>query len=1228
MYNYIYPYQLWLDASQLVEQATTDRRGMEHISDCAFQACRRGCTVDLVVTVQVSDGDCCKGVTAWHKEWFVCDFGLAVGTWTLYGVQFENFEAGFGYLTRGPDMHVCRKPARAPSSFKVLRETCCGLGGFSTGASYLNFQTCAFNDRSPLACQAIALNGGRVFPGDIADRSVVLAMHLSAPDVSGFLTAGFPCQPYSQLGDRGGLAEARGQTLVHILRAAWLWQVEGLVLENVPEVAQHADTMRLLQAFAAMAGFQTSSTVLELGDKWPSRRRRWWLVMLPADMPEFSLRAWQPDEKLPIIADVIPHWPVWPKSDEDDLLWSPEEEAKYGDLAYGQDVRRYCQHSQAATVVHTLGNALRPCPCGCRKFPFSEARLRAGGLRGVGVLSHDRQSIRFPHPCEVGLLNALPPCFKHVSPPRFALCLIGQVASPLQFLWVFACIQEWLDTVWALPRRTDPALAIDGFRHMLLQQRQDFWILPSMFGKRELEISQNGTSLAILASTPVCCSQLLAAEVDILGIQAALRLRQGDRLLDSGALLHVGTRYEVCEIATEGTSQELPERPDAPETTDVAVWWGLCALGAGAGSKHAQLPAMCAACILTGAKKGLLHRLPGLTLPTADACIFVPFTAAGHWTLLVLTRAGDGIRARSYDGLPGRNRDDARILAEGIAKLMMVSVAPLEEVTLELQTQPGDCGALLLAHAAFVIQGDGVPFGECLGWAKQFLTCLPLHPFALTGKGGLSADQQQALRDLLINKGVPDQQVAERIDAACTKLGAGHICQALQSKQPWTSLKAVASRPGNMFRWVLTTELQAHIERKAAASFGTSVPGGKHKKVKGKGTKPSVPALSLDPRHLQMSAGSFSSAGGQPLAQLDFSEVQQHATGICFCSVMQALPFLQQYKAISVDALALLTTSAVPGELIGLAPASTLRYPAVYAPTGEAVLVSGHLIQLGDEAAQLTPASIAEVDQIETCVVRIQVYRDQCSIPWDRIVEAPMKAITLQHPELTLCKNSGCRQDPSCPRFHPAVEEGSLDQLFLDLWGRQYQKLQGGKAGPDDAQVFQVYVRVPATALHHLHRMNVPGVFMEPRAPDGVGPHPAYAAIWLPGADADTARHTLRTCEKAIAIARIGCAADKSFAKRPTLHGSEPLVQGSTAPSSLGSSYWICLMVRAEAQMGDAFGRLAARSCTRVIRTWPSPSGMASAGGSSKVPTTHAEPSADPRSGCKGLARHCQPCKI
>ena len=98
----------------------------------------------------------------------------------------------------------------------------------------------------------------------------------------------------------------------------------------------------------------------------------------------------------------------------------------------------------------------------------------------------------------------------------------------------------------------------------------------------------------------------------------------------------------------------------------------------------------------------------------------------------------------------------------------------------------------------------------------------------------------------------------------------------------------------------------------------------------------------------------------------------------------------------------------------------------------------------------------------------------------------------------------------------------TVDRLFLDIWGRQFVKVDGGKAPQADSAAFHCLVRVPGSALSHLHKLNVAGFYCEPRAAGGNGPHPGFAVIWLPGTDRAKALHALRTCSQAVSLARLG----------------------------------------------------------------------------------------------------------
>ena len=114
---------------------------------------------------------------------------------------------------------------------------------------------------------------------------------------------------------------------------------------------------------------------------------------------------------------------------------------------------------------------------------------------------------------------------------------------------------------------------------------------------------------------------------------------------------------------------------------------------------------------------------------------------------------------------------------------------------------------------------------------------------------------------------------------------------------------------------------------------------------------------------------------------------------------------------------------------------------------------------------QLSVASLAEAQQLETATCKVSVYRDELALDWSSLLNGPIKALLQHVPALTLCNDKACAQN--CGRFHPAVEEAQVvDGLIIDLWGRQWAKEDGGRAQPSDAQAFHCLIRAPSSLLY------------------------------------------------------------------------------------------------------------------------------------------------------------------
>ena len=90
-----------------------------------------------------------------------------------------------------------------------------GCGGFDLGFRQAGFKTVFANDIDPDACKTYKMNLGEIIEGDV--RSVKLPKLKRRLDV---LTAGFPCQPFSNAGSRQGIDDDRGtlfQTAIDIV---------------------------------------------------------------------------------------------------------------------------------------------------------------------------------------------------------------------------------------------------------------------------------------------------------------------------------------------------------------------------------------------------------------------------------------------------------------------------------------------------------------------------------------------------------------------------------------------------------------------------------------------------------------------------------------------------------------------------------------------------------------------------------------------------------------------------------------------------------------------------------------------------------------------------------------------------------------------------------------------------------------------------------------------------
>lgn len=117
-----------------------------------------------------------------------------------------------------------------------------GCGGFDLGFHQAGFRTVFANDINPDACQTYRQNIGEISDQDV--RIVGVPKLNKRPDV---LTAGFPCQPFSNAGSRKGVEDSsRGTLYQTALAFVRDLKPRSVVFENVRGLLSFGDGKKLL----------------------------------------------------------------------------------------------------------------------------------------------------------------------------------------------------------------------------------------------------------------------------------------------------------------------------------------------------------------------------------------------------------------------------------------------------------------------------------------------------------------------------------------------------------------------------------------------------------------------------------------------------------------------------------------------------------------------------------------------------------------------------------------------------------------------------------------------------------------------------------------------------------------------------------------------------------------------------------------------------------------------
>ena len=369
-------------------------------------------------------------------------------------------------------------------SLHSVIDVCCGFGGMAQGATAAGFEVVVAVDQNPhMVSLHSKVHEAFGIVGDVGSQQTIAAIWQHARGAS-VLSSGFSCQPFSRLGDCRGEGGSRSDSLTKTLNAAMLLRSYAVVLECVAPAAQDSFVAAEIARFCKCTGLLCSQTELRLDHVWPCRRHRSWWIFTAPEMGEIKLRPWPALDNLWEVQQVIPEIRLWDLGDENQLSLNETELEAFG-VIHDQHAKHMLNcKGVAPCALHAWGSQTCACPCGCRQYGFSQHRLETKGLHGClvrsAVLPDGTTNLRHLHPNEVMGLNSMDPVLDYGEHVKLTLSAAGQLASPVQALWVFGFLSAQLDELKQI-RSFDANAQIQAYRSWLLMRCRLVWPAPHEF---------------------------------------------------------------------------------------------------------------------------------------------------------------------------------------------------------------------------------------------------------------------------------------------------------------------------------------------------------------------------------------------------------------------------------------------------------------------------------------------------------------------------------------------------------------------------------------------------------------------------------------------------------------------------------------------------------------------------------------------------------------------------
>ena len=194
--------------------------------------------------------------------------------------------------------------------------------------------------------------------------------------------------------------------------------------------------------------------------------------MTSHDFGPVQLRPLPADPQHRTVASIMPTLAPWPEHEIQQLLLTEHEVRVFSQVLGDLDTVVLRSDLPMPTALHGWGNQLIPCRCGCRRAAFTSQRIQSRGIHTVLIKSGEQY--RHMHPAECALLNGLHPGMQWVGNCRLGLALVGQLASPIQSVWIMMHVQAQAHTHYTV-QPPKPETVLQAYKAQLLQAREEVW---------------------------------------------------------------------------------------------------------------------------------------------------------------------------------------------------------------------------------------------------------------------------------------------------------------------------------------------------------------------------------------------------------------------------------------------------------------------------------------------------------------------------------------------------------------------------------------------------------------------------------------------------------------------------------------------------------------------------------------------------------------------------------